>query len=79
MLESSMNQAPEPIRDCINETIGKIYHSDETADGQWNREEMRYYDAAVDTQEKSQQMLADMKSVPVWRILFRASDGLSIR
>lgn len=68
MLESRMNRLPAFFQECIKETIHRIYNSRETADGQWNRDEMRYYDAEVDTQDKRNRMLENMKSKPVWRI-----------
>lgn len=68
MLESRMKQAPAGIQNNIQETLEKVYDTGETADGQWNREEMRYYDAEVDTEEHRLRMLNNMKTKPVWRI-----------
>ena len=39
-----------------------------TGRGQWNREEMWYYDAKVDSKGKREQFLATIKAEPLWHI-----------
>lgn len=68
MLESKIKNAPERIRNSIQETIKMVYDFGDTEDGKWNREEMRYYDSEVDTDEQRIRMLNNMKTKPVWRI-----------
>jgi len=40
-----------------------------TSDGIWNREEMRYYDSEVESRDHREQMLSNIKNIPVHRIL----------
>ncbi len=68
MLESRMKQSPAEIQNSIQSTLKNVYETGETEDGQWNREEMRYYDAEVDTVEQRLRMFNNMKTKPVWRI-----------
>lgn len=68
MLEQRASHAPADIQEFIHQTLARIYTEYETEDGKWNREEMRYYDAEVDTEKQRIRMLDNMKSIPVWRI-----------
>ncbi len=68
-LESLKSECPEKYLGMLNNTIAAITNSRDTTDGSWNRDEMRYYDAAVETSEKRSQMFETIKKIPVHRIL----------
>lgn len=68
MLERHVQNAPAEFQEWVKKTLGRIYTVAETSDGKWNREEMRYYDAEVETPEQRNRMLVNMNTVPVWRI-----------
>lgn len=47
---------PGPVRDAVDRTLDRVDRAAATADGRWNRDEMRYYDEAVATPEKREAM-----------------------
>jgi hypothetical protein len=59
---------PDAFKQAVHQTMQQIVSMNETSDGKWNREEMRYYDAEVDTVEKREKMLDAVFHKPVWRI-----------
>jgi hypothetical protein len=59
---------PDAFKQAVHQTMQRIVSMNETSDGKWNREEMRYYDAEVDTVEKREKMLDAVFHKPVWRI-----------
>lgn len=69
-LEAHINKVPEQYIKIMRITLDRIYGStlNETTDGKWNREEMMYYDAEVETEEKRKKMLESILNKPMWRI-----------
>lgn len=68
LLERYVSLIPDPYNSVLNATLDRIAKSSETHDGIWNREEMRYYDNEVNTQQQRDSMLHEIKNTPVWRI-----------
>ncbi len=58
----------EPYKSVLKSTLERITKLNETNDGKWNREEMRYYDKEVNTPEQRDYMLHEIKNTPIWRI-----------
>ncbi len=59
---------PSYFLDAINFTIKHIFETNDSDEGNWNREEMNYYDADVDTIELRNKMLHSISEIPLWRI-----------
>lgn len=47
---------PGPVQATVDRTLDRVDRAAATADGRWNRDEMRYYDEAVATPEKREAM-----------------------
>lgn len=62
------NRLPDEFKQAIELTFSKIESKNLSADGNWNREEMKYYDAAVDTPELRAKMLNSIQRENLWRI-----------
>ena len=62
------NRLPDEFKQAIEQTFSKIESKNLSADGNWNREEMKYYDAAVDTPELRAKMLNSIQRENLWRI-----------
>ncbi|MCC6383905.1 MAG: class I SAM-dependent methyltransferase [Bacteroidia bacterium] len=59
---------PSELADALQNTSNRIAAQHTSADGDWNREEMKYYDAAVDTEKQRIDMLKSIKTDNLWRI-----------
>lgn len=59
---------PVEYKLVIEQTISRIESKNQSSDGNWNREEMKYYDAAVDTPELRDKMLNSIQRENLWRI-----------
>lgn len=68
LFEPLIDKCPDVFNEGIKTTLARIYGSAETHDGNWNREEMKYYDAEVDTEDLRSIMLKSINGQPVWRI-----------
>lgn len=68
LLSPLKDNVPLLFNAAITSTLNRIYGLGETQDGKWNREEMKYYDEAVETSEKQQAMLKSIKEKNLWRI-----------
>lgn len=62
------NSIPDEFKDAVTANILRIRKANESTDGNWNREEMKYYDAAVDTPELRDKMLNSIQRENLWRI-----------
>jgi len=69
LLESLKEKCPATFKDLLQKTIQRINQPSTSGDGNWNRDEMRYYDAEVETPEKRNKMLDNIRTIPVHRIL----------
>ncbi|HRS07692.1 MAG TPA: class I SAM-dependent methyltransferase [Bacteroidia bacterium] len=59
---------PVEYKLVIEQTISRIESKNQSSDGNWNREEMKYYDAAVDTPQLRDKMLNSIQRENLWRI-----------
>lgn len=59
---------PEGIKKIIQSTINRIGNMVKNKEANWNMEEMKYYDEAVNTPEKRLALLNDIRQNPIWRI-----------
>jgi len=73
LLERYIANIPANYKYVLTSTLDRIAKQIETNDGKWNREEMRYYDKEVNTQEQRDSMLWEIKNTPVWRIFIPRS------
>lgn len=62
------NFLPDEFKQAIEQTFSRIESKNLSSDGNWNREEMKYYDAAVDTPELRDKMLNSIQRENLWRI-----------
>lgn len=62
------NLLPDEFKQAIEQTFSRIESKNLSSDGNWNREEMKYYDAAVDTPELRAKMLNSIQRENLWRI-----------
>ncbi len=69
LLQKFKSQCPAALLPIIENTLGHLQKSATTSDGNWNRDEMRYYDADVETPGKQEKMVQSIKKTPVHRIL----------
>lgn len=63
-----INQLPSDLADALQQTLNRVSAQHKSADGDWNREEMKYYDAAVDTEKQRHEMLKSIKTDNLWRL-----------
>lgn len=63
-----INQLPNDLADALQQTLNRVSAQHKSADGDWNREEMKYYDAAVDTEKQRHDMLKSIKTDNLWRL-----------
>ncbi len=68
MLDAMREECFEPFRGAIDTTRARLKSRTTTADGEWNREEMAYYDRDVATPELRAQVLEDIRNNPLWNI-----------
>lgn len=68
LLQKFKGKIPQEFEEVLNATLGRLSAARDSADGTWNREEMRYYDKEVSTVEQRNKMLKAIREVPVWRI-----------
>ena len=68
LLESFSGSCPPEFQQVLNSTLDRLAAAQNSADGTWNREEMKYYDKEVATEEQRNKMLKAIREVPVWRI-----------
>jgi ubiquinone/menaquinone biosynthesis C-methylase UbiE/uncharacterized protein YbaR (Trm112 family) len=68
LLSPLKDNVPASYNAAIQSTLGRIYGLNETDDGKWNREEMKYYDEAVSTPARQQAMLKSIQEENLWRI-----------
>jgi SAM-dependent methyltransferase len=59
---------PGPFQQIIDATVARLVNQAKTAEGEWNRREMAYYDSPVRTAEQREQAAADIRNRPVWNI-----------
>ncbi len=69
LLENMKKKCQPSLHTLIESTILHLQKVSPTFDGNWNRDEMRYYDAEVETPEKRSKMMQAIKNTPVHRIL----------
>lgn len=69
ILTPLIHSYPETFSAVIKQKIESLKEINETTEGEWNREEMRYYDAGVETDELRAEMVHSIQNRPVWRIL----------
>jgi ubiquinone/menaquinone biosynthesis C-methylase UbiE len=69
LLKSYYPIIPSRYREFLDVTIESIMAAIDTSDGNWNRDEMRYYDKEVETDLLRNKMLESIKNIPVWRIM----------
>jgi len=62
------NDCPVKFQEIIKKYLERIEKNQKSTEGTWNLEEMRYYDKGVDTDEQRENMLADIKLRPIWRL-----------
>jgi ubiquinone/menaquinone biosynthesis C-methylase UbiE/uncharacterized protein YbaR (Trm112 family) len=60
--------APNSYQPILSENFERIKQHNNTSDGNWNREEMKYYDAAVETPELRTKMLHSIQKDNLWRL-----------
>ena len=65
LIKALKNVCPVEYHAIFKETLSMIHKSMLTPDGEWNRDEMRYYDAEVDTYENRTRMVETIKKIPV--------------
>ncbi|HNR47949.1 MAG TPA: class I SAM-dependent methyltransferase [Bacteroidia bacterium] len=63
-----IKQLPNELANALQNTLNRITAQHKSADGEWNREEMKYYDAAVDTEKQRLDMLKSIKTDNLWRL-----------
>ncbi|MBS1765452.1 MAG: class I SAM-dependent methyltransferase [Bacteroidetes bacterium] len=69
IVAAQMNELlPEDLKADVKNTLDRISSQHTSGDGDWNREEMKYYDAAVDTEKQRQDMLKSIQNDNLWRI-----------
>jgi uncharacterized protein YbaR (Trm112 family) len=68
LFESALEYAPDQFRRTIQSKIERLRSFSSTEVGNWNRDEMRYYDQEVDSPEKRAAFLKDIRSNPLWHI-----------
>jgi len=59
---------PTEFIQAIEQNILRIENLNQSSDGNWNREEMKYYDAAVETAQLRDKMLQSIQNDNLWRI-----------
>ncbi len=59
---------PDNLKQTVLENLNRVKKQSLSSDGNWNREEMKYYDAAVDTPELRAKMLNSIQRENLWRI-----------
>ncbi len=68
LLESMLPALPSPYKEITAETLTRLQKTADTFDGKWNREEMKYYDKEVSSDDQRNKMLQELKNKPIWRI-----------
>lgn len=68
LLQKFSGKCPQEFETVLRATLSRLHAAQNSADGTWNREEMRYYDKEVSTVEQRNKMLRAIREVPVWRI-----------
>ena len=70
------NQLPNDLADAFQNTINRIAAQHHSEDGDWNREEMKYYDSAVDTEKQREAMLKSIRNENLWRIFIPRRESM---
>lgn len=70
------NQLPGDLADAFQNTINRIAAQHTSEDGEWNREEMKYYDSAVDTEKQRETMLKSIRNENLWRIFIPRKESM---
>lgn len=73
LLESYRDSAPVEFRVAIDATVERLGRRVSSAEGQWNRQEMAYYDREVSTPEGRARVERDYRTKPVWGVLLPRS------
>jgi len=68
LLEPLKDKCPEEFRIIVEQTMHRITDIKTIPEGKWNKDEMKYYDKAVDTTESRKNMIHDIKNRPIWRL-----------
>lgn len=74
LLEPMLLRLKGKVKDIVQETLRRAEAQPDTFEGDWNREEMRYYDREVRTPSLRSEMLADIRQTPLWRIFLPRGD-----
>ena len=65
-LDAIVDQCPPDVAELANRCLARLRERSDSNDGEWNREEMEYYDEEVSTGEKRSAMVKDIaeKNLP---------------
>lgn len=77
MLQDEQDRYPNEFKQAIEATVGRLAAQEVTSSGDWNREEMDYYDAEVSTAERRAAFLKAMKTKPLWHIFLERKRHLT--
>ena len=67
-LDSALEYSPRRYRSTIQENIERIRQCSPEQSGDWNRDEMQYYDRAVETEVQRKAICEKIKKEPLWHI-----------
>lgn len=76
LFNSLLINCPEEYKAAISKSSNRIHGITETGEGNWNREEMKYYDAEVDSEDLRVKMLNSIKGTPIWRIFIPRKENI---
>jgi ubiquinone/menaquinone biosynthesis C-methylase UbiE len=79
LLNRLSESAPAAYKKAIKASLARLATAKHTHDGEWNREEMEYYDADVATTEKRAEFLETIKAKPLWHIFIERKRHLMDR
>ena len=68
LLSQMRGSCPQAFQIAIDRTISRLRHQKSTFEGEWNHEEMEYYDRAVRTDQLREEMKLDIEKKPLWNI-----------
>jgi len=76
LLKSMKEDCPTSFQKIINHSIERINQRETSTDGQWNREEMSYYDSPVKTNAFLEKWFYDIRHRPVWNLFLPRYNNL---
>lgn len=76
LLDSALAYSPPRYRSTIQENIERIRQSNPEQSGDWNRDEMQYYDRAVETEDQRKAFCEKVKKEPLWHIYIERNNYL---